>query len=66
MLRSFLAGSLMLLLAAALAAQERRSRIDVEHYVITGKSSQARSLLLLPRNSGSRRSTTASRPPCSS
>lgn len=37
MLRSFLAGSLMLLLTAVLVAQERRSRIDVEHYVIAGE-----------------------------
>ena len=37
MWRSFLAGTLMLALGATLAAQERRSRIDVEHYVITAE-----------------------------
>ena len=37
MWRSFLAGTLMLALGATLVAQERRSRIDVEHYVITAE-----------------------------
>lgn len=37
MRRSFLAGTLLLALGATLTAQERRSRIDVEHYVITAE-----------------------------
>ncbi len=37
MWRSFLAGTLMLALGVTLAAQERRSSIDVEHYVITAE-----------------------------
>jgi aminopeptidase N len=37
MWRSFLAGTLMLALGATLTAQERRPRIDVEHYVITAE-----------------------------
>ena len=32
-----MAGTLLLALGATLAAQERRSRIDVEHYVITAE-----------------------------
>jgi aminopeptidase N len=37
MWRSLLAGTLMVALGVTLSAQERRSRIDVEHYVITAE-----------------------------
>ena len=41
MLRSLLAGCIALALAAILPAQERRSRIDVQHYVITAEINPA-------------------------